>query len=131
MDVLKNRRSDRMKFGWTTIRVNNMEESLKFYQEIVGLTIDRRFQAGLETEIVFLGDGETKIELISTQQGDVVNIGQDISLGFEVDSVDEMMAFVKEKGIDIHSGPFEPTPHVKFFYVLDPNGLKIQFAEHK
>ena len=131
MDVLKNRRSDRMKFGWTTIRVNNMEESLKFYQEIVGLTLDRRFHAGLETEIVFLGDGETKIELISTQQGDVVNIGQDISLGFEVDSVDEMMAFVKEKGIDIHSGPFEPTPHVKFFYVLDPNGLKIQFAEHK
>ena len=131
MDVLKNRRSDRMKFGWTTIRVNNMEESLKFYQEIVGLTIDRRFHAGLETEIVFLGDGETKIELIATQQGDVVNIGQDISLGFEVDSVDEMMAFVKEKGIDIHSGPFEPTPHVKFFYVLDPNGLKIQFAEHK
>jgi len=120
-----------MKFGWTTIRVNNMEESLKFYQEIVGLTIDRRFHAGLETEIVFLGDGETKIELIATQQGDVVNIGQDISLGFEVDSVDEMMAFVKEKGIDIHSGPFEPTPHVKFFYVLDPNGLKIQFAEHK
>ena len=35
-----------MKFCWVTITVKNMEESLRFYQEIVGLTIDRRFQAG-------------------------------------------------------------------------------------
>ncbi len=26
-----------MKFLWTTILVNNMDESLKFYEEIVGL----------------------------------------------------------------------------------------------
>ncbi len=58
-------------------------------------------------------------------------MGKDISLGFAVDSVDEMMAFVKEKGIAIHSCPFEPSPHVKFFYVLDPNGLKIQFLESR
>ncbi|WP_341877772.1 VOC family protein [Defluviitalea saccharophila] len=120
-----------MKFLWSTLKVNNMEESLKFYQEIVGLTIDRRFHAGPETEIAFLGDGETKIELVCTQQSEPVNIGRDISWGFEVNSVDEMIAFIKEKGIDIHSGPFEPNPHVKFFYVLDPNGLKIQFVEHR
>lgn len=120
-----------MKFCWCTLRVSNMEESLKFYQRIVGLEIVERFQAGPETEIAFLGDGETKIELVCTQQDQVINIGQDISLGFKVDSVDEMMVFVKENGIDFHSGPFEPNPHVKFFYVLDPDGLKIQFVEKK
>lgn len=119
-----------MKFCWCTIRVYNMEESLKFYQEIVGLKVDRKFNAGPEVEIVFLGDGETKVELICNGTGKEINVGQDISLGFEVDSVDKMIAFVKEKGIDINSGPFQPNPHTKFFFVMDPNGLKIQFVEN-
>ncbi len=119
-----------MKFCWSTLMVKNMDESLLFYKDIVGLTEDRRFMAGPETEIAFIGDGETKVELICNGSNSDVHIGQDISWGFIVDSVDEMMAFVKDKGIAIHSGPFQPNPHVKFFYVLDPNGLKIQFVEN-
>ncbi|MCL6458912.1 MAG: VOC family protein [Gorillibacterium sp.] len=119
-----------MKFCWSTLRVNDMEESLAFYQEIVGLELNRRFNAGPGGEIAFLGDGETKIELISNAANKEVNLGEDISLGFEVESVDEMIESVKEKGLAIHSGPFQPNPHVKFFYVLDPNGLKIQFVEN-
>ena len=56
-----------MSFCWATITVNDLEESLSFYQDIVGLTVDRRFQAGPGMEIVFLGDGETKVELIRKQ----------------------------------------------------------------
>lgn len=120
-----------MKFCWVTIRVNNMDESLKFYQEVVGLSINQRFSAGPGMEIVFLGDGDTKIELIYDENLQTVELGKDISLGFGVSSLDEMMSFVKEKGIEIHSGPFQPNPSTKFFYVLDPNGLKIQFVEQK
>jgi lactoylglutathione lyase len=119
-----------MKFCWTTLIVKNLEESLKFYMEIVGLNISRRFNAGPELEIAFLGDGETKIELICNKSMKEVNYGHDISLGFEVSSVDEMVAFVKGKGINVQSGPFQPNPHTKFFYVSDPNGLKIQFVEN-
>lgn len=120
-----------MKFCWTTIMVKNMDDSLKFYQEIVGLTIDRKFLAGPGMEIAFLGDGETKVELICNENLKQVKIGEDISLGFKVESVNKMMNFIKEKGLEIHSGPFEPNPDTKFFYVLDPNGLKIQFVELK
>ncbi|HHV64210.1 MAG TPA: VOC family protein [Peptococcaceae bacterium] len=120
-----------MKFCWVTLRVKNLEESLRFYREIVGLEVDRRFVAGPGTEIAFIGKGETKIELICNEANNDVSIGQDISLGFEVKSVDEMMAFIKEKGLTVHSGPFEPNPHVKFFFVQDPNGLKIQFVENR
>jgi lactoylglutathione lyase len=119
-----------MKFCWTTIVVNNVEESLKFYEEIVGLTVDRRFKAPTGTEFVFLGKGETKLELISNETEEKVNLGRDVSIGFEVKSVDEKLSFVKEKGITIHSGPFQLGPRVKFFFVLDPNGLKVQFVEN-
>lgn len=111
--------------------VKNMEESLEFYNEIVGLSINRRLQAGQGVEIAFLGDGETKVELICNESIKEIDIGKDISLGFEVNSVDEMMQFVNKKKVDIHSGPFQPNPNTKFFYVLDPNGLKIQFVEVK
>lgn len=118
------------KFLWATITVKDLEESLKFYQEIVGLTLDRRYQARPGVEIAFLGSGETKVELIKDDSIEDVNIGEHISLGFEVDSVDDMMEFVKEKDIPIHSGPFQPNPSIKFFYIKDPNGLNIQFFEH-
>ena len=120
-----------MSFCWTTLHVNDLKESLEFYQEIVGLEIDRRFEAGPDTEIAFLGAGETKVELVDDENMEKVNIGEDISLGFEVDSVEKMMDFVQENDIDIHSGPIEPNPHIKFFYILDPNGAKIQFVENK
>lgn len=119
-----------MKFCWSTIKVKNLGESLKFYEEIVGLKIINRYNSSPEKEIVFLGEGETKIELICDKNLTEINYGEDISLGFEVTSVDEMIKFVKEKEIDIYSGPFQPNPHIKFFYVQDPNGLKIQFVEN-
>ena len=110
--------------------VKNLEESLKFYQEIVGLEESRRFKAGPGMEIVVLGNGETNIELIYNDSIKEVNVGKDISWGFEVDSLDKTIALIKEKGLEIQSGPFQPNPHIKFFYVLDPNGLKIQFVEN-
>ncbi len=118
-----------MKFCWCTVSVNNLDESVQFYQEITGLKLNRRYAAGNGAEIAFLGEGETEVELIAYGKGQV-HIGEDISLGFVVKSVDEMMAFVQQKGIKIHSGPFQPNPHIKFFFVTDPNGLKIQFVEH-
>ena len=74
--------------------------------------------------------GKQSLSLICNETSKEVNIGQDISLGFEVESLDEMLAQLKIKGIDIHSGPFQPNPHLKFFYLLDPNGLRVQLVEN-
>ncbi|QNK41672.1 VOC family protein [Caproicibacter fermentans] len=119
-----------MAFCWTSLHVKDLEESLEFYREIVGLRENRRFEAGPDTEIAFLGEGETKVELICSRENREIDMGADISLGFTVPSVDEMMNFVKSKGIKIQSGPFQPNPHTRFFFALDPNGLKIQFVEN-
>lgn len=119
-----------MKFCWCTITVRNLEESLEFYRDVVGLSVNRRFNAGPSGEIAFLGEGETQVELICGGRDKAPDIGQDISLGFEVTSVEEKMSFVKERGIEIESGPFQPNPHVRFFFVKDPNGVRIQFVEN-
>lgn len=119
-----------MKFCWSTLAVKDMEESLKFYQEIIGLKLNARFAAGPQMEIAFLGEDETKIELTCNKAHQDINAGQDISWGFEVESLDKTLALVKEKGIEVQGGPFQPNPHTKFFFVRDPNGMKIQFVEN-
>lgn len=119
-----------MKFCWTTITVINMAESLKFYQEIIGLPLIRLMADGPGPQLAFLGDGETQVELICHPSKPEVNIGSDISLGFVVSSLEETMDFVKSRGIAVQAGPIQPNPFIRFFYVLDPNGLKIQFVEN-
>ncbi len=118
-----------MKFLWTTILVNNMDESLKFYTEITGLKLVDRFQARPGMEISFLGEGETKIELICNENLKELHAGNRVTLGFKVDSLDDMITIVRDKGINIITGPVQPNPRIKYFIIQDPNGVKIQFAQ--
>ncbi|MGB4406883.1 MAG: VOC family protein [Sphaerochaeta sp.] len=118
-----------MDFSWTTIRVNDMEESLAFYQEIVQLPLQGRSNLEGGMELAFLGAGETKVELIWRKDEKAAHYGQDISMGFFVDDLDATMKFVTANDIPILGGPFKPNEHIRFFYILDPNGLRIQFVE--
>ena len=122
-----------MKFLWTTIHVKDLDESAAFYTDIVGLKVLRRFEARPGVEIAFLGtgaQGETKVELIAGERSGDESFAGNIAIGFEVESADAMMAFIKRKNIPVHSGPFE-SPNHKFFFVKDPNGMNVQFFERK
>jgi len=118
-----------MNFLWCTVKVKNLEESLYFYEELLGLNLITRFPAGPSTEIAFLGSGETKLELICDKNVKEIDIGPHISIGFEVKSLDEKITFFKEHNIELASEVISPNPSTKFFYVKDPNGLRIQFVE--
>lgn len=117
-----------MKFCWSTLHVKDIEESLSFYRDLVGLDVQRRFRAGQGLEIAFLGNGETKIELICDDNIKDTDVGKDISWGFQIDSVDEKIQLIKEKGNTV-DGPYCPNQNTKFFFTEDPNGLRIQFVE--
>jgi len=120
-----------MKFLWSTIIVRDMDESIKFYQDVVGLKLNRRYSRGPEAEFAFLGVGETEVELIHRPPTKDSPFGENISLGFSVDNLDDKIAFIKGKGLSVYAGPIQPSDKIRFFYVLDPNGLKIQFVELK
>ncbi|PIU19207.1 MAG: glyoxalase [Elusimicrobia bacterium CG08_land_8_20_14_0_20_59_10] len=119
-----------MKFCWCTIGVKDMESSVKFYSEIAGLPVNRRFPAGPGMEICFLGDGETKVELICGAGHKAAANAEGLSLGFEVKSLEEKLGFIKEKGLAVAAGPFQPNPQIKFFFVKDPDGVSVQFVEN-
>lgn len=122
-----------MKFLWTSIYVKNLDESIAFYTDLLGLQVTKRFPAGPGMEIAFMGNGinnETLVELLADSKNKAVNFSEFISIGFAVDSVDVMLDTVKSKNIPVHNGPFE-TPGFKFFCIKDPNGLNVQFFQQK
>ena len=119
-----------MKFSWVTINVKDYDKSMEFYTKIVGLSVDRLMSPNPKMKIAFLGSGETKVELIFDDRGGERTYSNDVCIGFEVPSLDSFLKELSAKGIQVESGPFQPNPTIKFLYVLDPNGFRVQFLEN-
>ncbi|AKG37922.1 glyoxalase [Paenibacillus durus ATCC 35681] len=118
-----------MSMNWIMLRVRDLEASLNFYHEILKLPVQRRFESR-GRQIAMLGaEGQPKIELIQGSES-VLKPESGVSIGFEVESLDEAMEYLKSEGIPIVRGPVAPNPHLRFFYVLDPDGFEVQLVEH-
>ncbi|MCQ4635743.1 VOC family protein [Anaerovorax odorimutans] len=120
-----------MKFTFATIHVKDLEESIRFYEEVIGMEVARRFPAGPNAEIAFLADGPAEIELIGDKAVTDVSFSDHLSLGLSVDSLDEAMERMKDKGVEITAGPIQPNPNTRFFFIKDPNGVTLEIIEQK
>lgn len=121
-----------MRYAHTTIIVKDIEKSIKFYEEVAGLTVMRKFNAGPTKILAFLADkeGDTEVELIQDASEASTYSGQGISLGFAVDDINEYLSKMQSMGYET-TEIISPNPVTKFFYVSDPDGLKIQLIEMK
>lgn len=122
-----------MKFCWCTLHVSDLEHSIEFYTKAIGLKVIRRFEVGPRSEIAFLGfdegTDETQVELYFDKSGVVHQASEQISLGFNVDSLEAQQSLLTEMGVMGQSEVIKPNPHVQFFYAEDPDGIKVQFVE--
>lgn len=118
-----------LRMNWITLRVRDLEASLQFYHRILGLPVERQFDSR-GRQIVMLGqEGQPKIELI---QGSEAALKPEcgVSVGFEVASLEDAIEELNSHGIPVARGPVSPNPHLRFFYVLDPDGFEVQLAQH-
>ena len=115
-----------MKMMHITIQTKNFNEEIKFYQEIIGLSIQHEMN-GMGKHIVFLGNNEggTPVEIID--RPDAENSGNEfLSIGFKTEDVVKMREILIEKGFEV-SEMVSPMPQIKFFFAKDPAGVTIQF----
>ncbi|MDO5405716.1 MAG: VOC family protein [Eubacteriales bacterium] len=120
-----------MKFIFATIHVRDLEKSVRFYETVIGLKLARRFPAGPGMEIAFLADGPAELELICNQKEELSECGSYPSLGFETDDLDQAMENMKSQGVAIVSGPVQPNPKTRFFFIQDPDGVQLEIIEQK
>lgn len=117
-----------MRMMHITIMTKCLNESVDFYQKMVGLTIQRDMRSNPEHPIVFLANasGDTCVELAGNPTG--AYYGGGISIGFQVEDVRAEHA--KKEELGLRPGPIiSPNPHTQFFFIQDPNGVQIQFVQ--
>lgn len=115
-----------MKIKLVTFQVENIEKSLKFYRDILGMSIVEDIRYG-DLRLVFLGnDGEVHIELVCNSKAEYIpQISNNMSVGIEFDNVTEIVACLKEHNYKVE-GPICPNPETTFYITEDNNGFRIQ-----
>jgi lactoylglutathione lyase len=114
-----------MGYNLTTLYVKDIEKSLAFFTNVLGLSVTRRMPG--ENGMVFLGEnGKPNIELIGTSN-DTVFSG--FSLGFTVDSIDAETKKLTAAGCSIIRKPFSPNPHVHLAFFRSPDGIDIELIQ--
>lgn len=120
-----------MSFCWVTLKVSSLENSLKFYHELLGLPVNSR-HGGNGIELAMLGEeGQPKIELLANVNAGNINAGTSISVGILVDSLEETIEFLSSNQIEVIRGPITINPHTQFAFVHDPDGYEVQLVENK
>ena len=115
-----------MKLKYGTIIVKDMDESIKYYTELIGLHIDSQYNPRPGITITLLkGKGDALIELIKNPTDDIGLY----SLGMDVEDVNTTVEQLKAKGAKITMDPVPITDGVLAF-AEDPNGVKIALVQH-
>lgn len=120
----------KMKLAHTMIRVKDLDETLAFYTEFLGLREVRRHDIGEEATLVFLTDEAENyfIELTCNHDGRDYELGDQFGhLAMTVDDLDAVKAKIEERGW--WSRESRPELKSQYVFVKDPNGYDIEILQ--
>lgn len=118
----------------TMIRVTDLERSVRFYTEILGLTEARRkVLEKADATLVFLVDetGHHAIELTFNHDGRAYELGNQFGhLAFGVPDLDAAQAELAAYGVEFTRGPYTVSAGGnRIAFIKDPDGIEIELIE--
>jgi lactoylglutathione lyase len=116
----------------TRYRVDDLERTVKFYKDILGLQEVRRHKSPRGSELVFIKapESEETIELCFYPASGPVQVQADLThLAFEVDSLEQF-----GKHLAVHGYKYSDGPHLKddgggIAFVDAPEGYEIELIQ--
>ena len=127
------------KINHIAIAVKDVEESLMFWRDAMGLKVDHIEDVpSQKSEVVFIPVGDSEVELVRSTSPDsgVAKFVEEKGGGmhhlcFEVDNIDEMLMQLKEKGIRlINEVALElPGRKMAFIHPKSTNGVLVELYE--
>jgi len=123
-----------MKFLHTSITVRHMDESLKFYTEVLGLRFERRRTIPEnKAEIAFVQDPESgaRVELTHWDGKESFEAGEQLDhLAFEVADLDRFLLHARAKGVTVAKEPYRLVGgSSRIAFILDPDEVWIELIE--
>jgi catechol 2,3-dioxygenase-like lactoylglutathione lyase family enzyme len=102
-----------------------MERSVRFYRDTLGLALT--FRAG--DEWAQLSGGGMTIGLHPRRHGKKAKTsGDDISIGFEVDHLNQAMDLLRGKGVEF-APEIQDSPGIRIAYFSDPDGTPLYLIQ--
>jgi lactoylglutathione lyase len=118
----------------TRYRVNDLERTVKFYRDVLGLAECRRHKSPRGSELVFLKTpgSEELIEITCFPGSGPVQVQPDLThLAFEVDSLAEFEKHLASHGLKFSDGPMTSSSGTTFAFIDAPEGYEIELIEQK
>lgn len=115
----------------TRYRVRDLEKTVSFYKDVLGLKELRRHSSGRGSQLVFLKapEGDEEIEICKFDQSGPVVVGPDLThLAFEVDDLEKFAREAAAKGYPLSDGPHS-TGNSKIAFVDAPEGYEVELIE--
>ena len=116
----------------TRYRVDDLERTVTFYKEVLGLEEDRRHKSLRGSELVFLKTPgcEELIELCCFPAGGPVRVQPDLThLAFEVDSLSEFGRHLAKLGLKYSDGPHLNSDGGGIAFIDAPEGYEIELIQ--
>ena len=116
----------------TRMRVSDMDQTIRFYTEILGLEVLERKTSPRGSHLAFLKvpHSDELIELCSFPPSGPVKVQEDlVHLAFQVESLDDTIRALTAKGIRITDGPTASSAGSRFIFIDAPDGYEIELIE--
>ena len=120
----------------TRYRVEDLDRTVAFYRDVLGLQETRRHTSPRGSKLVFFRcpGSEEEIELCQFDESGPVKVGSDIThLAFEVDDIHAVHDALRVEGVEFYSEP-NPLDEGAFaggywVYAKDPDGVSVEFIQ--
>ena len=116
----------------TRMRVSDMEQTIAFYTNVLGLEVLERKVSPRGSHLAFLKvpNSEELIELTSFPPSGPVKVQEDlVHLAFQVESLDETMTSLNAMGVKVTDGPTQTSSGSRFIFIDAPDGYEVELIE--
>jgi lactoylglutathione lyase len=116
----------------TRMRVNDINRTVRFYEEALGLRVARRSVSPRGAEIVFLAtpNSEEEIEICHLPNSLSVEVQPDlVHLAFEVDDIERFAAAAAARGFPLSDGPTLTNSGSIIAFLDAPEGYEVELIE--
>ena len=116
----------------TRMRVSDMDQTIDFYTNVLGLEVLERKVSPRGSHLAFLKvpNSEELIELCSFPPSGLVTVQEDlVHLAFQVEKLDDTIEQLGTKQIRITDGPTTTSSGSRFIFIDAPDGYEVELIE--